>query len=491
MASAKHHFLRNLTAALLAGEWLATPMNDRAARACGKRHRWIRPLVRRVLTAFPVAPTTDAVYEYLNKELEFHGLWVSSFGSRRGATRFQVAELFWVPDRMADTPVPIENQLARHATLGVLGDWLQLPPKKLDWYIDKFDRNPDEMSEQLQHYYYRWVPKRSRLRLRNDAKPQAAPPPKPGWFGRLLGKSPPPPPVSTPQPEAPAVPHRLLEIPKERLKTIQRKILAEILTHVPPHPAAHGFRRGGSVVTNSRPHCGHVVVMKFDLTDFFTSVPWARVHAIFRVLGYPHAIASALTGLCTVRTSRRVLLTQPYRLDHPQRDTENRLRERHLPQGAPTSPALANLAAYHLDCRLAGLAAFYGATYTRYADDLTFSGGRQLFRIRARFQLAVTDIAASEGFVVNPRKTRAMGQAGQQTVTGVVVNVKPNVARTEFDLLKAILTNCVRHGSQSQNRDRHRDFRAHLIGRVAHVTQLNAARGAKLKAIFDRITWPV
>ncbi len=483
MPSAKHHFLRNLTAALLAGEWQTTPMNDRAARACGKRHRWIRPLVRRVLAAFPAAPTIDTVYAYLNKELEFHGLWVSSFGSRRGATRFQVAEVFWVPDHMTESAVPVNQTLPQMATLGALGEWLQLPPKKLDWFIDAFDQNPDELSEQLQHYYYRWVPKRRPVVLPPE------PAPKQGWFGRLFGMAPPPPPAPTMVP-AP-VPHRLLEIPKERLKEIQRKILAEILTPVPPHPAAHGFRRGGSVVTNATPHCGCVVVMKFDLTDFFTSVLWARVQAIFHSLGYPHAIASALAGLCTVRTGRRVLLTQPYRHEQFERDTWMRLRERHLPQGSPTSPALANLAAYHLDCRLTGLAAYYGATYTRYADDLTFSGGRQLFRIRTRFQLAVQDIAANEGFVVNPHKTRVMGQAGRQTVTGVVVNVRPNVARTELDLLKAILTNCVRHGPASQNRGGHRDFRTHLRGRVAHITQLNAARGAKLKALFDRIRWPV
>jgi hypothetical protein len=97
-------------------------------------------------------------------------------------------------------------------------------------------------------------------------------------------------------------------------------------------------------------------------------------------------------------------------------------------------------------------------------------------------------IAAEEGFQVNARKTRVLPSGRRQTVTGVVVNAKPNVRRAEFDTLKAILTNCSRHGPASQNRDSRSNFRAHLLGRIAHVAQLNPARGAKLRAIFDRIT---
>ena len=94
-----------------------------------------------------------------------------------------------------------------------------------------------------------------------------------------------------------------------------------------------------------------------------------------------------------------------------------------------------------------------------------------------------------EGFEVNYRKTRAMHRGRRQVLAGIVVNSKPNVRRMEFDRLKAILTNCVRHGPQSQNRDGARDFQAHLAGRIAHVASLNPERGAKLQAIFRRIAW--
>lgn len=106
-----------------------------------------------------------------------------------------------------------------------------------------------------------------------------------------------------------------------------------------------------------------------------------------------------------------------------------------------------------------------------------------------RVEIRVAAIAIEEGFAVNLRKTRVMRRGGRQQLAGVVVNSHPNLARAEFDALKAVLTNCVRHGPGSQNRDSHTDFRAHLKGRVAHVAMLNATKGAKLKAIFERIAW--
>jgi hypothetical protein len=106
-----------------------------------------------------------------------------------------------------------------------------------------------------------------------------------------------------------------------------------------------------------------------------------------------------------------------------------------------------------------------------------------------RLSIRVAAITIEEGFAVNLRKTRVMRRGARQHLAGVVVNRHPNVARPEFDALKAVLTNCVRHGPQSQNREGHADFRAHLAGRVAQVGMVNGSRGAKLKGIFERIGW--
>lgn len=161
---------------------------------------------------------------------------------------------------------------------------------------------------------------------------------------------------------------------------------------------------------------------------------------------------------------------------------------RHLPQGAPTSPTIANLCVYRLDRRLAGLARSAGAVYTRYADDLAFSGGADFARRAKRFR-HVAAITLGEGLTVNYRKTRIMRPSVRQELAGIVINQRLSPRRAQFDQLKAVLTNCVRHGPASQNRDGHADFRAHLWGRISFVASLHAGRGDKLQRIFDQIQW--
>jgi RNA-directed DNA polymerase len=161
----------------------------------------------------------------------------------------------------------------------------------------------------------------------------------------------------------------------------------------------------------------------------------------------------------------------------------------HLPQGAPTSPSLANLCSYRLDCRLNGLAQFERAAYTRYADDLAFSGGEKFERSAARFATQVAVILQEEGFSVHHRKTRIMRQSVRQHLAGLVTNERLNVRRSDFDVLKAILTNCVRHGPESQNREAHPYFREHLAGRIGFMESIHAEKGRRLRAIFDQIEW--
>jgi retron-type reverse transcriptase len=161
----------------------------------------------------------------------------------------------------------------------------------------------------------------------------------------------------------------------------------------------------------------------------------------------------------------------------------------HLPQGAPTSPALANLCAYRLDCRLAGLARTTGANYTRYADDLVFSGDHEFERNLARFRVFVCAIVLTEGFEIRNRKTRVMRSGTQQSVTGLLVNRRINVSRAQYNALKATLHNCRRFGPESQNRSGHPRFRAHLQGKIAYVRMIHRERGAKLQRAFDEIVW--
>jgi retron-type reverse transcriptase len=310
------------------------------------------------------------------------------------------------------------------ATPGELAAWLGLDMPVLEWLAGTRPAG----TAALQHYRYALIPKR------NGAA-------------------------------------RLLEAPKARLKAIQRKILHEILDPVPVHNAAHGFVRKRSCLTAAQIHAGEGVVAAFDLARFFPSIAAPRVHGLFRRLGYPSTVARLLTGLCTTVTPAGIAVPREvYGVPH-------------LPQGAPTSPALANLLAWRLDARLAGLARAAGANYTRYADDLAFSGSA------VGFGAVVEKIVREEGFALNPAKSRVMRRHARQMITGIVVNAHCNVPRAEFDALKAILFNCIRHGPAAQNHENIPDFRRHLEGRVAWVAQINPRRGEKLCALFDRIEW--
>lgn len=330
------------------------------------------------------------------------------------------------------------------ATVGDLAAWLGEPVGALDWLADRW-RTDGAAQSPLQHYHYRWVPKRSG-----------------GW--------------------------RLIEIPKERLRRLQQKILRQLLDLVPPHPAAHGFRRGHSSATHAALHVGRQIVIRMDLKDFFPSIQAARIQALFKKLGYPPGVAGTLARVCVNRAPHGIFRDRQGGATLPWAERQA-LKSPHLPQGSPCSPALANLCAYRLDLRLAALAQSLGANYSRYADDLAFSGGDELARAAQRFHIQVTAIALEEGFQVNTRKTRLMRQGTRQQVTGVVVNAHPNLARDAFDRLKAVLTNCIRHGPASQNRSQVPDFRAHLAGKISYVRMLNPQRAKRLQTLFDTIQW--
>ena len=279
---------------------------------------------------------------------------------------------------------------------------------------------------------------------------------------------------------------RLLEAPLPRLKAIQRRLLDGLLNTLPCHESAHGFVPGRNVVTNAAVHADQDFVIRFDLRDFFPSIGRARIAATFRTLGFSDAVVARLTTLCTARTpvAVRERLREDGSIDV---DGAKRLASPHLPQGAPTSPALANLCAFPLDMRLDGLAHRFGARYTRYADDLMFSGPATLRRDQREFRAWVQSIVEDEGFRLRHDKTRAMPRGGRQQVTGVVVNAKPNLAREDFDRLKAELH---RLGRSSASGTVDPALRSPLLGRLAWARQFLApARVEKLQRMFDAIAF--
>jgi len=140
---------------------------------------------------------------------------------------------------------------------------------------------------------------------------------------------------------------------------------------------------------------------------------------------------------------------------------------------------------------LAGVAKKFEVTYSRYADDLTFSGGEKLMKGKSLNMLMryLRGIVRNEGYRWNSTKKKVVRRGSRQIVTGLTVNAKPNVPRAEFDRLKAILTNCKRHGAAAQNRNQVPNFRAHLEGRIAFVKSVNPQKAERLQRVFEQIKW--
>ncbi len=234
---------------------------------------------------------------------------------------------------------------------------------------------------------------------------------------------------------------RTIESPDDKLKQIQRTILRKLLARLKAHPNVTGFERGHSIVTNANVHVGAEVVIRLDIKDFFGRTSAGRVLDFFRSIGWNQEAAELVTKLTT--------------------------NNNHLPQGAPTSPRLANLVNYLMDVRLARLAEKIGAVYTRYADDITFSIPKASTQTSGVFSaqnpktleklpvaktaenysryavaLAIRTtklILADYGYKLHhKRKLHIRRNHQRQMVTGLVVNEKVNLPRLTRRRLRAV-----------------------------------------------------
>lgn len=266
---------------------------------------------------------------------------------------------------------------------------------------------------------------------------------------------------------------RTLSAPHRSLAEVQRWVLREVVAKLAAEAPAHGFVAGRSIVSNAAPHCRKAVVVNLDLEAFFPSIGFPRVKRVFERAGYSPSVATVLALLCTECPRRSVVYDgATYHVATGPRG---------LPQGACTSPGLSNQVARRLDRRLGGLAAKLGLTYTRYADDITFSGDDAL-EGRVGYLLArVRHIAADEGFAVNESKTRVLRPGTAQTVTGLVVNDRPGVRRGEVRKLRAILHRARTEGIGRQNRSNRPDYPEWLRGKIAFVEMVRPEVGAKLR----------
>lgn len=445
-----------LAGALLAGEWTIPEMQQRVAPLVIGSRKWLPAFVHRVVARFGhKRPRQRHLVDFILADLIFAR--DETAASRAAATNnesqhdakpsFRI-QPFCGRTQFASSDKRFESLDVPHwNTVGELAECLKLSPAELDWFADVKGLERVTPEGPLRHYRYRWVRKKG---------------------GSV----------------------RLIEAPKLRLKGIQRQLLRELFERIPIHEAAHGFRAGKSIQTFVQPHAGQRVVLKMDLRDFFPSLIPARLVGILMAIGYSESVARTITSLCVNQIPDDAWQTRP--ISTTQRETwleTNRYRQTHFPQGAPTSPCIANVIAYRLDCRLAGLARWSQASYTRYADDLLFSGRDEFRRKVDRLRTYVAAVALDEGFQVHYHKTRVMPSSQSQRAAGLVLNVRPNYPRGEYDLLKAVLHQASLSGPIPRDHAGHNDFRAHLLGRIHYVRQWNHARADKLLRLFERIEW--
>jgi len=434
----EHRLAVALADAMLAGPWEFEQMLQRGQLTVDGRPRWLRQLVREMLAGYP-HPPADRPRElaaFIQASRVLSDVRRSDQGLPKPVVRLSSPTV--------TTRRPFRTPVIDH--IGALAEHLGRSADELVEMADTRLRARRARSGRIANYRYRWL-------------------------------------------DRPTGP-RLLEAAKPRLAAVQRRILDELLMPIPVHPAAHGFVVGRSAISGAAKHVGAGLIITMDLEHFFSSIGAGRIWGVLRSAGYPEPVVHLLTGLTTHASPVSALSAMPSGPD-PSRDfrLRRRLAAPHLPQGAASSPQLANLVAFSLDRRLDAYARAAGLRYTRYADDLTFSGDRALVRRAPALRAAVAMIIGQEGFRVNPAKTRQRGDDQRQVVTGIVVNDRTNLARPDFDRLKAVLHDCVINGPAAANRLHHPGFREHLLGRISWVTALNPARGSRLRTAFDAIDW--
>lgn len=185
---------------------------------------------------------------------------------------------------------------------------------------------------------------------------------------------------------------RRIAAPYPDLLRAQRWIVDNILSSIAVHEPATAYVKGKSTMDNVLPHVRKKFLLRLDIKDFFPSINKNRVISIFRKLGYGKKISYYLASLCCLHDS--------------------------IPQGAATSPMISNIIAKRLDRRLVGFCRLNQLSYTRYADDFTFSGEE----INPRIITKIKNIILSEGFLLNDEKTSLVCGGGRRIVTGISIS---------------------------------------------------------------------
>ena len=258
---------------------------------------------------------------------------------------------------------------------------------------------------------------------------------------------------------------RKIEAPSNELKRIQLWIKENILDQFSASQYAKGFIKGVSIYDNALPHVNKELVINIDLKDFFPSIEYREIYKIFKYIGYTDSVSKLLTNLCT--NSKNV-----------------------LPQGSPASPVISNLVSLRLDKRLGRLAEEIGATYTRYADDITFSGSKNL----VKYLKLIRKIIHEEGFRINEKKFRLQYSYQRQEVTGLIVNDRVSVPERHIKELDNAIYYCKKYGVVDHMKHINCDkgfYKEHLYGLAYFVKMVDVEKGLLYLSQLNEIDWPI
>ena len=211
---------------------------------------------------------------------------------------------------------------------------------------------------------------------------------------------------------------RTIYAPTKLLKSFQTYITRILQAIYEAPKCVTGFVPEKSIVDNAEQHIGQTYIFNSDLKDFFPSINQARIWGALktRPFNFPEKVASAVAGMCCIQ--ERVF------------DENGEAKTRYvLPQGSPCSPVLTNIVCHNLDWKLSGLARRFRLRYSRYADDITFSGNHNVFREDSEFMTEFHRIVKEQNFAINQKKTRLQKRGSRQEVTGLVVSDRVNVTR--------------------------------------------------------------
>lgn len=239
---------------------------------------------------------------------------------------------------------------------------------------------------------------------------------------------------------------RIISEPLPSLKEIQNWILEEILYKLPVSKFAKAYVPKRSIKENARFHRKQKIVLTIDIMDFFGSIHYGKVFTFFLKLGYSKSVSTMLANLCSLENS--------------------------LPQGAPTSPALSNLLIPRVDKRISGFTQKHKIRYTRYADDMTFSGDFEP-GMMIKFVERVLD---DENLKINEKKIRVRKPHQRQEVTGIVVNQKLQAPRELRRKLRQEVYYIEKYGlaSHLQKLENQRaNYLEHLLGITNHILFVN------------------